>query len=62
MKITEDVRNHAAGQGIAGEAALKQDMEAKSKEFVEKQPCGPVGVRVSPRLPRNWWPMPRSRC
>ena len=34
MKITEDVRKHAAEQGI-GEA-LKQGMEEKSKEFMEK--------------------------
>ena len=36
MKITEDVRKYAAEQGIAEEEALKQGMEAKSKEFVEK--------------------------
>ena len=36
MKITEDVRKYAAEQGIAAEEALKQGMEAKSKEFVEK--------------------------
>jgi phosphomethylpyrimidine synthase len=36
MKITEDVRKYAAEQGIAEEAALKQGMEEKSKEFVEK--------------------------
>ena len=36
MKITEDVRNCAAEQGIAEEEALKQGMEAKSKEFVGK--------------------------
>ncbi|HEY4415962.1 MAG TPA: phosphomethylpyrimidine synthase ThiC [Verrucomicrobiae bacterium] len=36
MKITEDVRKYAAEQGIADEEALKQGMEAKSKEFVEK--------------------------
>ena len=36
MKITEDVRKYAEEQGIAEEAALKQGMEAKSKEFVEK--------------------------
>ena len=36
MKITEDVRRYAAEQGIAEEEALKQGMEAKSKEFVEK--------------------------
>jgi phosphomethylpyrimidine synthase len=36
MKITEDVRKYAAEQGIAEEEALKQGMEEKSKEFVEK--------------------------
>jgi phosphomethylpyrimidine synthase len=36
MKITEDVRNYAAEQGIAEEEALKKGMEEKSKEFVEK--------------------------
>ena len=36
MKITEDVRKYAEEQGIAAEEALKQGMEAKSKEFVEK--------------------------
>ena len=30
------VRKYAADQGIAEEEALKQRMEAKSKEFVEK--------------------------
>ena len=32
----EDVRQNAAEQGIAEEAAFKKGMEAKSKEFVEK--------------------------
>ena len=36
MKITEDVRKYAAEQGIAEEEALKKGMEAKSKEFVDK--------------------------
>jgi phosphomethylpyrimidine synthase len=36
MKITVDVRKYAAEQGIAEEDALKQGMEAKSKEFQEK--------------------------
>jgi phosphomethylpyrimidine synthase len=36
MKITEDVRKYAAEQGIAEEEALKQGMEAKAKEFVDK--------------------------
>jgi len=35
MKITEDVRKHAAEQGIAEEEALKKRMEEKSKEFAE---------------------------
>jgi phosphomethylpyrimidine synthase len=36
MKITEDVRKYAAEQGVTEEAALKQGMEEKAKEFVEK--------------------------
>ena len=36
VNITEDVRKYAAEQGIAEEEVLKQGMEAKSKEFVEK--------------------------
>ncbi len=35
MKITEDVRRYAAEQGLAAEEALRQGMEAKSREFVE---------------------------
>ena len=31
-----NVRKYAAEQGIAEEEALRQGMEAKSKEFVEK--------------------------
>ena len=31
-----NVRKYAAAQGIAEEEALKQGMEAKSKEFTEK--------------------------
>ena len=36
MKITEHIRKYAVEQGIAEEDALKQGMEEKSKEFVEK--------------------------
>ena len=36
MKITDDVRQYAAAQGIAEVEALKTGMEAKAKEFVEK--------------------------
>jgi hypothetical protein len=38
MKITEDFvpQSGTAEQGIAEEEALKNGMEAKSKEFVEK--------------------------
>jgi phosphomethylpyrimidine synthase len=36
MKITEDVRKCAHEQGSDEEEALKQGMEAKSKEFVNK--------------------------
>jgi phosphomethylpyrimidine synthase len=36
MKITEDVRKYAAEHAVSEEEALKQGMEEKSKEFVEK--------------------------
>ncbi len=36
MKISEDVRQYAAEQGIAEEEALAKGMEEKSKEFVER--------------------------
>jgi phosphomethylpyrimidine synthase len=36
MKITEDVRKYAAEQGLSEEAALKQGLEAKSREFLDK--------------------------
>ena len=36
MKITQDVRDYAASQGIDNEAALKEKMEQKSREFIEK--------------------------
>jgi phosphomethylpyrimidine synthase len=36
MKITEDVRQYAAEQGIAEEEALKKGMEEKSREFAAK--------------------------
>ncbi|QDQ27113.1 phosphomethylpyrimidine synthase ThiC [Chitinimonas arctica] len=36
MKITQDVRDYAAAQGIAAEAALAQGMQVKSIEFVKQ--------------------------
>ena len=36
MKITQDVRDFAASQGISEQDALKKGMEAKSIEFVQK--------------------------
>ncbi|ALS58802.1 MULTISPECIES: phosphomethylpyrimidine synthase ThiC [Pandoraea] len=36
MKITQDVRDYAAKQGLTEEAALKQGMEVKAVEFVKK--------------------------
>jgi phosphomethylpyrimidine synthase len=36
MKITQDVRDYAAKQGIAAEEALKRGMEEKAVEFVKK--------------------------
>jgi phosphomethylpyrimidine synthase len=35
MKITQDVREFAAQQGISDEAALQKGMEVKSVEFVK---------------------------
>ncbi len=36
MKITQDVREYAASQGIDAEQALKEKLDQKSREFVEK--------------------------
>ena len=36
MKITQDVRNYAAKQGISETDALKKGMEEKATEFIEK--------------------------
>jgi len=36
MKITEDVRQYAAEQGLSEEDAIKRGMAEKSREFVEK--------------------------
>jgi len=38
MKITEDASNYAAEPGVSEGEAIKKEMEAKSKEFVEKGP------------------------
>ena len=36
MKITQDVRDYAAKQGVDEEAALQKGMDEKSIEFVKK--------------------------
>jgi phosphomethylpyrimidine synthase len=36
MKITEEVRQYAASQGVPEEKALERGMAEKSKEFLEK--------------------------
>jgi phosphomethylpyrimidine synthase len=36
MKITQDVRDYAAAQGLAEEQALAKGMDEKSKEFKEQ--------------------------
>ncbi|MDP3454255.1 phosphomethylpyrimidine synthase ThiC, partial [Methyloversatilis sp.] len=36
MKITQDVRDYAAAQGLSNEAALTQGMATKSIEFVKQ--------------------------
>ena len=35
MKITQDVRDYAAAQGISDEQALQKGMEVKAVEFVK---------------------------
>ena len=36
MKITEDVRQYAAEQGVSEEEALKKGMKEKAREFADK--------------------------
>jgi phosphomethylpyrimidine synthase len=36
MKITQEVREYAAGQGLTDDAALKQGMQVKAVEFVKR--------------------------
>lgn len=36
MRITEDVRRYAQEQGLSDEAAVKQGLEEKAAEFIEK--------------------------
>ena len=36
MKITQDVRDYAAQQGVTDDEALKKGMEVKSIEFMKK--------------------------
>jgi phosphomethylpyrimidine synthase len=36
MKITQDVREFAAQQGVSDDEALKKGMEVKSIEFMKK--------------------------
>ncbi len=36
MKITQDVRDYAASQGVSEDDALKKGMEEKATEFVAK--------------------------
>jgi phosphomethylpyrimidine synthase len=36
MKITQDVRDYAAQQGVSAEDALAKGMEEKAIEFVKK--------------------------
>ena len=36
MKISQDVRDFAAAEGLSNEDALKKGMEVKSIEFVKK--------------------------
>jgi phosphomethylpyrimidine synthase len=36
MKITQDVRDYAAAQGVSEQEALEKGMEQKAVEFVRK--------------------------
>ena len=36
MKITQDVRDYAAAQGVAEKEALQKGMADKAKEFVQQ--------------------------
>jgi phosphomethylpyrimidine synthase len=36
MKITQDVRDYAAKQGLTDEDALRKGMETKAVEFVQR--------------------------
>ena len=36
MKITQDVRDYAASQGLAEEEALQSGLQAKANEFVQR--------------------------
>jgi phosphomethylpyrimidine synthase len=36
MKITQDVREYAASQGVSEEEALRKGMQEKSTEFVQR--------------------------
>ena len=44
MKITQDVRDYAAKQGVAEEDALAKGMEEKSEEFAKQG--GEIYTRV----------------
>jgi len=37
MRISEDVRQYAAEQGLSEEEAVEQGMQDKSREFAEQQ-------------------------
>ena len=56
MKITEDVRKYAAEQGMAEEQALKNGMEEKAREFVEK------GAEIYTKSVKNKTNLKRETC
>ncbi|UZG42645.1 phosphomethylpyrimidine synthase ThiC [Caldimonas thermodepolymerans] len=47
MKITQEVREYAARQGVSEEAALEQGLQAKSEEF--KRAGGEIYIPIEPR-------------
>jgi phosphomethylpyrimidine synthase len=46
MKITQEVRDYAAAQGLSEDAALQQGLQAKSDEF--KRSGGEIYIPIHP--------------
>jgi phosphomethylpyrimidine synthase len=46
MKITQEVRDYAAAQGLSEDAALEQGLQAKSEEF--RKAGGEIYIPIHP--------------